>query len=36
MDRTRAQSNIGAGLLTAALAIGVFGLTFVAAIIYIG
>jgi hypothetical protein len=36
MDRNRAQTNISAGLLTAALAIGVFGLTFFAAIIYIG
>ncbi len=36
MDRTRASENIGAGLLAAAVALGAFGLTFVAAIIYIG
>ena len=36
MDRTRAQANIVSALTTAAIAVGVFGLTFVVAIIYIG
>jgi hypothetical protein len=36
VDRNRATGNIGAGLLTAAIAIGVFGLCFVIAIVYIG
>jgi len=36
MDRTRATSNLGSGLLTAALALAVFGLVFFVAIIYIG
>ena len=36
MDRNRAGGNIGEGLLVASLALGVFALTFVAAIIYIG
>jgi hypothetical protein len=36
VDRTRASSNIGAGLLTASIAIGVFGLCFFIAIVYIG
>jgi hypothetical protein len=36
VDRTRAAANIRSGLLTAGIAIGVFGLAFVVAIIYIG
>jgi hypothetical protein len=36
VDRNRAAGNIGAGLIAASLAIGVFGLAFVVAIIYIG
>jgi hypothetical protein len=36
VDRTRAASNIRSGLLVASIALGVFGLAFVAAIIYIG
>ena len=36
MDRRRASSSISAGLLLGAIAVGMFGLTFVAAIIYIG
>jgi hypothetical protein len=36
VDRTRASSNLGAGLIAAAIALAVFALTFVAAIIYIG
>jgi hypothetical protein len=36
MDRTRATSNLGAGLLIAGLALAIFGLTFLLAIIYIG
>jgi hypothetical protein len=36
MDRNRAAGNIGAGLIAASVALGVFGLCFVAAIIYIG
>jgi hypothetical protein len=36
MDRTRAASTLGTGLLVAALALGVFALAFVIAIIYIG
>jgi hypothetical protein len=36
MDRNRAAGNMGAGLLAASIAIGVFGLCFVVAIIYIG
>ena len=36
MDRNRAAGNIGAGLLAASIAIGVFGLAFIIAIIYIG
>ena len=36
MDRNTAQSNLKAGLAAAALAVGVLGLTFVAAILYIG
>ncbi len=36
MDRTRAKDNIGAGLLAASIALGVFGLTFFVAIVYIG
>ena len=33
---TAPQRNIGAGLLTAAIAVGVFGLSFFVAIVYIG
>ena len=36
MDRTRASSNLGTGLIVASLALAVFALAFVAAIIYIG
>ena len=36
MDRTRANSNIRAGLGAAALALFIFALTFYAAILYIG
>ena len=36
MDRTRATSTLGAGLLTAALAFAVFGLVFLIAVMYIG
>jgi hypothetical protein len=36
MDRERAQRNVNVGLTTAAIAIIVFGLTFFAAINYIG
>jgi len=36
MDRNRANSTLGAGLLTAALAFAVFGLVFLIATIYIG
>lgn len=36
MDRKRAASNIGAGLIAASIAIGVFGLCFFVAIVYIG
>jgi hypothetical protein len=36
MDRRIAQRNLKSGLLAAALALGVFGLTFFAAILYIG
>jgi len=36
VDRTRAQGNIISALATAAVALGIFGLTFVIAIIYIG
>jgi len=36
MDRTRVASNLGSGLLVASLALGVFALAFVVAIIYIG
>ena len=35
MDRARANSNIRSGLLLAALAIFVFGLTFYAAILFV-
>jgi hypothetical protein len=35
VDRTLAQRNLRSGLLLSALAIGVLGLTFVAAILYI-
>jgi hypothetical protein len=36
VDRRRAQSNFSAGLLAAAVAIFVFGLSFYGAILYIG
>ena len=36
MDRKRASSSINAGLIYAGIAVGLFGLTFLAAIIYIG
>ena len=36
MDRTRASSNLGAGLVAASVALAVFALAFVIAIIYIG
>ena len=36
MDRRLAQSNLKAGLTAGAIAIGVLGLTFFAAILYIG
>ena len=36
MDRDRATSNLGAGLLAASIALAVFALTFFVAIIYIG
>jgi len=36
MDRRLAQSNLKAGLATAALAVAVLGLTFFFAILYIG
>ena len=36
VDRSRAAGNIGAGLLTASIALVVFGLCFVIAIVYIG
>jgi hypothetical protein len=36
MDRTRASSTLGAGLLVASAALAVFALAFVVAIIYIG
>jgi hypothetical protein len=36
MDRHRASTALGSGLATAAIAIGVFGLVFFIAIVYIG
>jgi hypothetical protein len=36
VDRERAQRNLNTGLVTAAIAIFVFGLSFFAAINYIG
>ena len=36
MDRNRAAGNVGAGLLAASIALAVFGLSFVIAIVYIG
>lgn len=36
MDRKSASSSINAGLTLAAIALGIFALTFVAAIVYIG
>lgn len=36
MDRRLAQRNLRSGLLAAAIAVGVFGLSFVFAILYIG
>jgi hypothetical protein len=35
VDRTRARSNIATGLVAGAIAIGIFGLAFFAAILYI-
>jgi hypothetical protein len=35
VDRTRAWSNLAAGLLAGAIAIGLFGLTFFAALLYL-
>lgn len=36
MDRDRAASNIGTAMVAAAIALAVFGLTFLVAVIYIG
>ena len=36
MDRRLAQRNITTGLLAAALAVGVFGLAFFFAVLYLG
>jgi hypothetical protein len=36
VDRTRASSTIGSALVTAAIALAVFGLIFVITIVYIG
>lgn len=36
MDRNRAANTIGTGLVAASIAIGVFGLCFFVAIVYIG
>jgi hypothetical protein len=36
MDRTKATQILGSALFTAALALGVFGLCFFIAIVYIG
>lgn len=36
MDRNLSERNLRAGLLYGAAAVGVFGLTFFAAILYIG
>jgi hypothetical protein len=36
MDRELAQRNVKAGLVFAAIAIAIFGLSFVLAILYIG
>jgi hypothetical protein len=36
VDRRRAASNIGSGMIAAAIALGVFGLCFLIASIYIG
>jgi hypothetical protein len=36
MDRTRATSNLVSALITSAIAVGLFGLTFFVAIVYIG
>jgi len=36
MDRTRASSTLSSGLVAAAIAVGVFGLVFFIAIVYIG
>ena len=35
MDRTRERGNLASGLLIAAIAIGVFGLTFFVTLLYI-
>jgi hypothetical protein len=36
MDRRLAERNLTGGLLAASLAIGIFGLAFFAAVLYIG
>jgi hypothetical protein len=36
VDRSRAAANLGSGLVAASVALAVFGLCFVVAIIYIG
>jgi hypothetical protein len=36
VDRVRASSNLVSALITAAIAVGLFGLTFFVAIVYIG
>jgi hypothetical protein len=36
VDRKRAQGNVNAGLIAASIALGVFALTLVAAMLYIG
>jgi hypothetical protein len=36
MDRDRASSTLGSGLVAAAIALAVFGFTFFVAIVYIG
>jgi hypothetical protein len=36
VDRTRANSNVGTALLVTSVAVALFALTFLAAIVYIG
>lgn len=36
MDRDRAAGNMGTGMIAAAIALAVFGLTFFVAVVYIG